>query len=52
LIIKYVLPAYPSQYIYYGIASVAQAGAIMLSSVVLWAAQMVGEDEYEYVAIP
>ncbi|KAL7413876.1 hypothetical protein BDY24DRAFT_388420 [Mrakia frigida] len=48
LIIKYILPSYPSEFVYYGIAAVAQAGGIMLSSVTLWGAQIAGESEYEY----
>ena len=47
LIIKYILPGYPSEYTYYGIAAVAQNAGIMLSSVTLWGAQMAGDSEYE-----
>lgn len=49
LIIKYILPSYPSEFVYYGIAAVAQSGAIMLSSVTLWGAQIAGDSEYESV---
>lgn len=44
---QYVLPAYGSDYTYYGISSVVQNTGIMLSSVGLWGAQMAGESEYE-----
>ncbi|CDZ96476.1 Predicted membrane protein [Phaffia rhodozyma] len=48
LIVKYILPDYPSEYHYYGISTVVQNVGIMLSSVVLWLAQMAGDGEYEY----
>lgn len=52
LIIKYILPAYPSEFTYYGIAAVGQNAGIMLSSVTLWIAQMAGDSEYECVRPP
>ncbi|KAG8904914.1 hypothetical protein FRB99_001012 [Tulasnella sp. 403] len=47
LVLKYVIPAYPDQFIYYGYANVAQNVALMLSAVVLWLAQN-APTEYEY----
>jgi len=47
LVLKYILPAYPDQYVYYGYANVAQNVSLMLSAVVLWLAQNTAS-EYEY----
>ncbi|KAI9638468.1 uncharacterized protein MKK02DRAFT_36185 [Dioszegia hungarica] len=46
LILKYIIPEY-NGYLYYGIANVGMNGGIMLSAMILWAAQS-GSDEYEY----
>ncbi|KDN48182.1 UPF0220-domain-containing protein [Tilletiaria anomala UBC 951] len=47
LVIKYLVPAYPAGYDYYGLANVGQNAAIMLSTVFLWSAQS-APNEYEY----
>lgn len=45
--LKYIIPAHPEQYQYYGYANVAENVSLMLSAVVLWIAQSAG-GEYEY----
>lgn len=47
LVLKYILHAYPDQFLYYGYANVSQNVALMLSAIVLWIAQS-GGSEYEY----
>ncbi|KAG8920565.1 hypothetical protein FRC03_006540 [Tulasnella sp. 419] len=47
LVLKYILPAYPNQFLYYGYANVSQNVSLMLSAVVLWLAQNTS-NEYEY----
>lgn len=47
LILKYVIPAYPFETLYFGIANVIANGLVMLSSATLWVAQN-SEDEYNY----
>ncbi|KAN0084075.1 Uncharacterized protein family UPF0220 [Tylopilus felleus] len=47
LVLKYIIPAYPEQYTYYGYANVSQNVALMLSAVVLWIAQS-AQGEYDY----
>lgn len=47
LVLKYILNAYPDQFLYYGYANVSQNVALMLSAIVLWIAQS-GGSEYEY----
>jgi len=47
LVLKYIVPAFPEQFAYYGYANVSQNVAVMLSAVVLWIAQSAPSD-YEY----
>lgn len=47
LVLKYVLHAYPEEFLYYGYANVSQNVAFMLSAIVLWIAQS-APSEYEY----
>ncbi|MCJ1337043.1 hypothetical protein MMC09_002322 [Bachmanniomyces sp. S44760] len=47
LVLKYVVPEYPIETMYFGIANVLANGLIMLSSVVLWVSQNM-EDDYTY----
>ncbi len=47
LVLKYFVPRFPDQFVYYGYANVAQNVAVMLSAVVLWIAQS-GPNDYEY----
>ncbi len=39
LVLKYIVPRFPDQFVYYGYANVAQNVAVMLSAIVLWIAQ-------------
>ncbi|TIB99223.1 UPF0220-domain-containing protein [Wallemia mellicola] len=45
LVIKYIVPEYPSHYVSYGIAVVIQNIAIMLSTILTW---IVGQSDTEY----
>jgi len=47
LVLKYVVPQYPIQTLYFGIANVIANSLIMLSTVILWVSQNL-EDEYNY----
>jgi Uncharacterised protein family (UPF0220) len=47
LVLKYIIPAYESRFVYYGLANVCQNVSLMLSAVVLWLAQHAPSD-YEY----
>lgn len=47
LVLKYIVPSFADQFVYYGYANVAQNVAVMLSAVVLWIAQS-GPNDYEY----
>ncbi|PWN98063.1 UPF0220-domain-containing protein [Tilletiopsis washingtonensis] len=47
LTVKYLVPVLPPGYEYYGVANVAQNGALMLSTILLWMSQS-AEGEYEY----
>ncbi|GBE88801.1 UPF0220-domain-containing protein [Sparassis latifolia] len=46
-ILKYVMPDYPEQFLYYGYANISQNVALMLSAIALWISQSVSS-EYEY----
>jgi len=47
LVLKYILPGYEPQFLYYGYASVSQNVALMLSAAILWISQDTSS-EYEY----
>ncbi|KAL9710123.1 Vacuolar protein sorting-associated protein 68 [Leucoagaricus gongylophorus] len=47
LVLKYILPGYEPQFLYYGYASVSQNVALMLSAAILWISQDTS-NEYEY----
>ncbi|PLB34456.1 UPF0220 family protein [Aspergillus candidus] len=47
MVLKYLLPSYPLQTLYFGIANVIANALVMLSSVVLWVSQNI-EDDYTY----
>ncbi|KAI5806557.1 hypothetical protein DFH27DRAFT_479987 [Peziza echinospora] len=47
LILKYIVPGYEGQTLYFGVANVIANSLIMLSSVVLWVSQNM-EDDYHY----
>lgn len=47
MVLKYIVPGYPTPTLYFGVANVIANGLIMLSSVVLWVSQNM-EDDYTY----
>lgn len=50
LVVKYVLPETTPQAVNWGVQTVIQTAGIMASAVVLWVAQ-IGGDEYECVPV-